>query len=101
MPPEGGLVQFARQPGIGHHRFGVGDHVVGHAVGRLAHGDALRADFGSHSRSRVVAIELLNAKRRYGVSMAVALRRLKDLDLITVVDTPEEAVDVVIASGVR
>jgi Zn-dependent peptidase ImmA (M78 family) len=28
-------------------------------------------------------MELLNAKRRYGVSMAVVLRRLKDLQLIT------------------
>lgn len=45
--------------------------------------ERVRADFGSHCRSRVVAIELLNAKRRYGVSMAVALRRLKDLGLIT------------------
>lgn len=45
--------------------------------------ERVRADFGSHCRSRVVAIELLNAKRRYGVSMAVALRRLKDLSLIT------------------
>lgn len=45
--------------------------------------DRVRADFGSHSRSRVMAIELLNAKRRYGVSMGVALRRLKDLGLIT------------------
>jgi hypothetical protein len=33
---------------IGRHRIGVGDHVVGLAVGRLAHGDALRADFGGH-----------------------------------------------------
>ncbi len=41
------------------------------------------AEFGAHRRSRVLAIELLNAKRRYGVSMAVALRRLKDLRLIT------------------
>jgi Zn-dependent peptidase ImmA (M78 family)/DNA-binding XRE family transcriptional regulator len=45
--------------------------------------DRVRADFGSHCRSRVLAAELLNAKRRYGVSMAVALRRLKDLGLIT------------------
>jgi Zn-dependent peptidase ImmA (M78 family)/transcriptional regulator with XRE-family HTH domain len=41
------------------------------------------AEFGSHKRSRVLAIELLNAKRRHGVSMAVALRRLKDLHLVT------------------
>ncbi|MCO5977782.1 helix-turn-helix domain-containing protein [Ideonella oryzae] len=45
--------------------------------------ERVRADFGSHCRSRVLAVELLNAKRRYGVSMAVALRRLKDLGLIT------------------
>ena len=40
-------------------------------------------DFGSHQRSRVFLAELLNAKRRYGVSMQVALRRLKDLNLLT------------------
>ena len=40
-------------------------------------------DFGSHQRSRVFAAELLNAKLRYGVSMQVALRRLKDLSLLT------------------
>ncbi len=40
-------------------------------------------DFGSHQRSRVFAAELLIAKRRYGVSMQVALRRLKDLDLLS------------------
>lgn len=40
-------------------------------------------DFGSHKRSRVFSAELLNAKRRYGVSMQVALRRLKDLSLLT------------------
>lgn len=45
--------------------------------------ERVRADFGSHCRSRVLAAELLNAKRRYGVSMALALRRLKDLGLIT------------------
>lgn len=45
--------------------------------------DRVRADFGTHRRARVLPIELLNAKRRYGVSMAVALRRLKDLQLIT------------------
>jgi len=45
--------------------------------------ERVRADFGSHGRARVLAAELLNAKRRYGVSMALALRRLKDLGLIT------------------
>lgn len=40
-------------------------------------------DFGNHQRSRVFMAELLNAKRRYGVSMQVALRRLKDLNLLT------------------
>lgn len=45
--------------------------------------DRVIQDFGSHKRSRVLPIELLNAKRRYGVSMQVALRRLKDLDLLT------------------
>ena len=40
-------------------------------------------DFGSHQRSRVYSAELLNAKRRYGVSMQMALRRLKDLDLLS------------------
>jgi Zn-dependent peptidase ImmA (M78 family)/DNA-binding XRE family transcriptional regulator len=40
-------------------------------------------DFGNHQRSRVYLAELLNAKRRYGVSMQVALRRLKDLDLLS------------------
>ncbi|WP_343635099.1 XRE family transcriptional regulator [Roseateles sp.] len=39
-------------------------------------------DFGSHRRSRVHPAELLNAKRRYGISMQVALRRLKDLGLL-------------------
>jgi Zn-dependent peptidase ImmA (M78 family)/transcriptional regulator with XRE-family HTH domain len=39
-------------------------------------------DFGSHQRSRVHPRELLNAKRRYGISMQVALRRLKDLQLL-------------------
>lgn len=45
--------------------------------------DKVVADFGSHKRTRVFAAELLNAKRRYGVSMQVALRRLKDLHLLT------------------
>jgi Zn-dependent peptidase ImmA (M78 family)/transcriptional regulator with XRE-family HTH domain len=40
-------------------------------------------DFGSHKRSKVHLAELLNAKRRFGISMQVALRRLKDLDLLT------------------
>jgi len=40
-------------------------------------------DFGSHQRARVFPAELLNAKLRYGVSMQVALRRLKDLRLLT------------------
>ncbi|GHD01451.1 DNA-binding protein [Pseudorhodoferax aquiterrae] len=39
-------------------------------------------DFGTHRRSRVHPVELLNAKRRYGISMQLALRRLKDLDLV-------------------
>lgn len=41
------------------------------------------ADFGTHLRHRVLPIELLNAKRRYGISMGAALRRLKDLHLIS------------------
>lgn len=45
--------------------------------------ERVKADFGGHRRARVLAVELLNAKRRYGVSMGVALRRLKDLHLIT------------------
>lgn len=45
--------------------------------------DQVVLDFGSHPRSRVHMMELLNAKRRYGVSMQVALRRLKDLDLLS------------------
>ena len=45
--------------------------------------ERVKADFGSHRRARVLPIELLNAKRRYGVSMALALRRLNDLGLIT------------------
>lgn len=40
-------------------------------------------EFGRHQRSRVLAAELLNAKRRHGISMALALRRLKDLGLLT------------------
>lgn len=45
--------------------------------------DQVVIDFGGHQRSRVHPAELLNAKRRYGVSMQVALRRLKDLDLLS------------------
>mgnify|MGYP000376045481 CR=1 FL=1 len=45
--------------------------------------DRVLQDFGNHQRSRVFAAELLNAKRRYGVSMQVALRRLKDLALLS------------------
>jgi len=45
--------------------------------------DRVLQDFGNHQRSRVYSAELLNAKRRYGVSMQVALRRLKDLDLLS------------------
>lgn len=40
-------------------------------------------DFGSHMRSKVHVAELLNAKRRFGVSIQVVLRRLKDLNLLT------------------
>lgn len=40
-------------------------------------------DFGSHPRSRIHPGELLSAKRRHGVSMQVALRRLKDLALLS------------------
>jgi Zn-dependent peptidase ImmA (M78 family)/DNA-binding XRE family transcriptional regulator len=43
----------------------------------------VEADFGTHLRHRVLPIELLNAKRRYGISMGAALRRLKDLRLIS------------------
>lgn len=46
-------------------------------------GDRVRQDFGVHARHRVFPAELLNAKRRYGISMAAVLRRLKDLDLLT------------------
>jgi Zn-dependent peptidase ImmA (M78 family)/transcriptional regulator with XRE-family HTH domain len=45
--------------------------------------DQVVIDFGGHRRSRVHPAELLNAKRRYGVSMQVALRRLKDLELLS------------------
>lgn len=45
--------------------------------------DKVLADFGAHRRSRVYIKELFNAKLRYGLSMQAALRRLKDLELIT------------------
>lgn len=45
-------------------------------------GDQVLMDFGNHRRSRVHPGELLNAKRRYGVSMQAALRRIKDLGLL-------------------
>lgn len=41
------------------------------------------ADFGGHQRSRVHPRELLIAKQHYGLSMAAALRRLKDLELLS------------------
>ena len=68
------------QPGL--------EALVEHACHRFAGAflypaDKVVADFGAHKRSRVFAAELLNAKRRYGVSMQVALRRLKDLHLLT------------------
>jgi Zn-dependent peptidase ImmA (M78 family)/DNA-binding XRE family transcriptional regulator len=40
-------------------------------------------DFGTHPRSRVHPQELLIAKRQYGLSMHAALRRLKDLQLLS------------------
>ena len=40
-------------------------------------------DFGSHERSRVHPRELLIAKQSYGISMSAALRRLKDLNLLS------------------
>ena len=43
----------------------------------------VHVDFGSHKRSKVHMGELLNAKRRFGISMQVALRRLMDLNLLT------------------
>lgn len=45
-------------------------------------GEQVLHDFGGHQRSRVHPAELLNVKRRYGISMQVALRRLKDMDLL-------------------
>lgn len=41
------------------------------------------SDFGNHPRSRVHPRELLIAKRQYGISMHAALRRLKDLHLLS------------------
>lgn len=41
------------------------------------------SDFGNHPRSRVHPRELLIAKRQYGISMQAALRRLKDLNLLS------------------
>lgn len=40
------------------------------------------ADFGPHRRRRIHPGELLSAKRKYGISIQLALRRLKDLDLL-------------------
>ncbi|NWB28367.1 helix-turn-helix domain-containing protein [Pseudomonas gingeri] len=40
-------------------------------------------DFGHHPRSKVHPRELLIAKRQYGLSMHAALRRLKDLNLLS------------------
>lgn len=40
------------------------------------------ADFGHHPRHHVHPVELLNAKRRYGLSMQAVLRRLKDVGLL-------------------
>jgi len=44
---------------------------------------SVASDFGSHPRSRVHPRELLIAKRQYGISMHAALRRLKDLKLLS------------------
>jgi len=41
------------------------------------------SDFGNHPRSRVHPRELLIVKRQYGISMHAALRRLKDLNLLS------------------
>lgn len=56
----------------------------------------VEADFGTHLRHRVLPIELLNAKRRYGISMGAALRRLKDLGLIS--DSGYQAMNIMFAS---
>lgn len=44
--------------------------------------ERVRTDFGSTPRHRVLMQELMLAKRGYGVSMQVAMRRLKELGLI-------------------
>lgn len=44
---------------------------------------AVIRDFGSRPRSRIHPQELLIAKRQYGLSMHAALRRLKDLNLVS------------------
>lgn len=44
--------------------------------------DCVRRDFGGQQRSRVHVRELFNAKKRYGISMAAIVRRLKDLELL-------------------
>jgi Zn-dependent peptidase ImmA (M78 family)/DNA-binding XRE family transcriptional regulator len=44
--------------------------------------ERVRTDFGGSPRHRVLLQELMLAKRGYGVSMQVVLRRLKDLNLI-------------------
>jgi Zn-dependent peptidase ImmA (M78 family)/DNA-binding XRE family transcriptional regulator len=43
----------------------------------------VRTDFGSARRHRVLIQELMLAKRGYGISMQVAMRRLKELGLIS------------------
>ncbi len=42
----------------------------------------VKADFGAYSRQKVLLQELIISKRGYGVSMQLALRRLKDLHII-------------------
>lgn len=44
--------------------------------------ERVRADFGSAARHRVLIQELMLAKRGYGISMQVGIRRLKELGLI-------------------
>jgi len=43
----------------------------------------VRAEFGDVQRSRVHPQELLNAKALYGISMQVAMYRMKDLGLLS------------------
>jgi len=43
----------------------------------------VRAEFGDQQRSRIHPQELLNAKKAFGVSMQVVVRRLKDLGLLS------------------